>query len=62
MSGSGPRVPGTVALMQADTADGRAAVEDLEDLTAAVARLEATAEALDTRLTPAAVGPGAGRA
>ena len=62
MSGSGPWVPGTVALMQADTADGRAAVEDLEDLTVAVARLEATAEALDARLAPVVVSPGAGRA
>jgi len=48
--------------MQADTADGRAAVEDLEDLTVAVARLEATAEALDARLAPVVVSPGAGRA
>ena len=62
MSRSGPRVPGTVDLMQADTADGRTAVEDLEDLTAAVSRLEATAEALDARLAPVLPGPGAGRA
>lgn len=48
--------------MQADTADGRAAVEDLEDLTAAVARLEATADALDARLAPVAAAPGTGRA
>lgn len=40
----------------------RAAVEDLDDLTAAVARLEATADALDARLTPVSAGPGAGRA
>lgn len=46
--------------MKADTTDGRAAVEDLEDLTTAVARLEATAEALDARLEAAT--PGAGRA
>lgn len=40
----------------------RAVVEDLDDLTAAVARLEATADALDARLTPVAAAPGAGRA
>lgn len=40
--------------------EDRAAVEDLDDLTAAVARLEATADALDARLTPG--GPGTGRA
>ena len=62
MKGTGSGVPGTVAVMQADTVHGRAAVEDLEDLTAAVARLEATAEALDARLAPVAPGPGAGRA
>ncbi len=53
------RVPGTVGTMQADTADGRTTVEDLQDLTAAVARLEATADALDARLAPA---PGSGPA
>lgn len=60
MSGSVSRVPGSVCGMQAEMAQGRTAVEDLEDLTAAVARLEATAEALDARLGAAA--PGAGRA
>lgn len=39
----------------------RAAVEDLDDLTAAVARLEATADALDARLSPAGA-QGTGRA
>ncbi|MGJ7442063.1 hypothetical protein [Aquipuribacter sp. MA13-6] len=39
----------------------RAAVEDLDDLTVAVARLEATADALDSRLTAAAT-PGTDRA
>jgi hypothetical protein len=39
-------------------------VEDLDDLTAAVARLEATADALDGRLSPGtgATGPGTSRA
>jgi hypothetical protein len=46
--------------MQTGTVQGRSAVEDLDDLTAAVARLEATAEALDARLGAAA--PGTGRA
>ena len=41
----------------------RAAVEDLDDLTVAVARLEATADALDARLSPSAAGAaGADRA
>jgi hypothetical protein len=41
----------------------RAAVEDLDDLTVAVARLEATADALDARLSPSASGAaGADRA
>ena len=62
MSGFPSGVPGTVGAMQADMVDGRSAVEDLEDLTAAVARLEATAEALDARLAPVAAAPGAGRA
>ncbi len=56
-------VAGTVWLMQEQqAAEGRAAVEDLDDLTAAVARLEASAEALDARLVPVATAPGAGRA
>lgn len=40
----------------------RAAVEDLDDLAVAVARLEATADALDDRLAPAPRGSAAGRA
>ena len=40
----------------------RAAVEDLDDLTVAVARLEATADALDARLTSAVASPGTDRA
>ncbi len=39
-----------------------AAVEDLDDLAVAVARLEATADALDDRLAPAPRGSAAGRA
>jgi|GEM_PF-5597767 len=42
--------------MQAQT---RGAVEDLDDLTVAVARLEATADALDARLTSATGAAGA---
>lgn len=45
--------------MQAET---RGAVEDLDDLTVAVARLEATADALDARLTPTPGTAGADRA
>lgn len=48
--------------MQSDTTGDRAAVEDLADLTAAVARLEATAEGLDARLAPVTAAPRAGRA
>ncbi len=59
-TGSVSRVAGTVVAMQPDASQGRDAVEDLEDLTAAVARLEATAEALDARL--GAASPGVGRA
>lgn len=40
----------------------RAAVEDIDDLTVAVARLEATADALDARLAPVADVPGTDRA
>ena len=54
------RVPGTVGTMQADTADGPTSSEDLQDLTAAVARLEATADALDARLAPAPGSPAPG--
>ncbi|WP_380168510.1 hypothetical protein [Jannaschia sp. R86511] len=50
--------------MQADTGHDqtRDAVEDLDDLAVAVARLEATADALDARLTATAGAPGTDRA
>lgn len=42
--------------------NSRGPVEDLDDLTVAVGRLEATADALDARLTGGAGAPGTDRA